>query len=67
MRIKRMLAREGLILLGFIIIGISGYLIINFRYDLIQIGNAGCLFLLIGYPIYLIIRFIVWAIKTLKR
>lgn len=67
MRIKKIIAREGLILLGFIVVGVSGYLIMNFRYDLIRLGEVGCLFLILGYPIYLIMRFILWAIRTLKR
>lgn len=67
MNIKKIIAREGLILLGFIIVGVSGYLIMNFRYDLIRVGKAGCFFLILGYPIYLIIRFILWAIKTLQK
>jgi hypothetical protein len=67
MQIKKIIAREGLILLGFIVVGVSGYLIINFRYDLIRVGEAGCLFLILGYPIYLIMRFILWAMKTVKK
>jgi len=65
MQIKKMIAREGLILLGFIVVGVSGYLILNYRYDLIRVGEAGLSFLILGYPTYLVLRFIFWAIKTL--
>lgn len=67
MQVKKIIAREGLILLGFIVVGVIGYLIINFRYDLIWAGNAGILFLILGYPVFLIAKFILWALKALKK
>ena len=56
-RIKRIIAREGLILLIIITTGII----------LVIINSVFGLYLVFGYPIYLLIRFIIWAIKTLKE
>ena len=30
------------------------------------LGNLGLLFIFIAYPLYLIVRFVLWAMKTLK-
>jgi len=92
---KRIIAREGLILLGFISLGIliwglGEYL--NYRYwhydvkkvfpnplsyeQEIGVGLAnpyyliiwiGNFFAFITYPAYLFIRFIVWAVRTLRQ
>jgi len=61
MNIKRIIAREGLVFIGIVGVG----LIIAFsKYDY---GGLGTALVYIGYPIYLLIRFIIWAIKTLKE
>lgn len=54
MDIKRIVAREGLIIIGFI-----GLFVLSFHFPALQ-GFA-----LLGYPLYLLIRFIGWALKTL--
>lgn len=86
MNVKKIIAREGLILLGFIcggavIIGLTKlsyhifYLLTKPRlYDNLlifepfnTIKNIGLLIVVFGYFAYLLIRFIIWAIKTLKQ
>ncbi len=79
---KKIIAREGLITIGILfIVGLSeiiGYLSlrsggINFWLLPDQPPNIAIwkhmngIFLICGYPAYLIIRFIIWAIKTLKQ
>jgi len=91
-KIKRIIAREGLIILSiislglllistpYIFLGIENFINIIFRPSsgrllgwvseplYIRIPrNIGILLLYLGYPFYLIIRFILWAIKTLKE
>jgi len=89
-KVVRIIAREWLILLGIIAVGI---LIILFGYStkfipvkltislfkdtdaailvkyalMVQILNFGRLVAVYGYPVYLLIRFIIWAIKTLRE
>lgn len=95
--IKKTIAREGLILLGIVIIGVmltwvndevdythiistwkgKIYLIPEryiFSIRLFEIGDIyfikygiGTFLLFLVYPIYLLIRFIIWAIKTLRE
>jgi len=60
-KIKRIIAREGLILLGFV--GVGFLLQFSNKPDL---SNIGIFLFLLGYPAYLLVRFIIWAIKTLK-
>jgi hypothetical protein len=92
--IKRVIAREGLIVLGIILIGIAIVLINNVRNDIFQrnyqlpllekpirvselptipsapyykqINNFGDLTLLFGYPFYILIRFVIWAVRTMR-
>lgn len=77
-KIRGIIAREGLIILGFII----GAYIINIIIALL-FGTPGSFvydgkifnafderyksLLILGYPLYLLIRFIIWAIKTLRE
>ena len=82
-KVKKIIAREGLIIIGFVFIFILFYwtgthtqiqweqyrkepkpnqLLISWAN-----GTLGYYVALIGYPIYLIVRFIIWAIRTLKQ
>jgi len=72
--IKKIIAREGRILLGIILISaiiIFTLLITEFAIVGEQIGQKivtfAFMFLFLGYPIYLLIRLIVWAIRTLRE
>ena len=68
---KKIIAREGLVLIGVIscaaILAITGswllYLGENIRNLFLDIAIG---VLLAAYPLYLIIRFIIWAVRTLK-
>lgn len=82
-KIKRIIAREGLILVCIVICGlvtiflgqlIHGYSIKGkevltteelFSRNLIE--KVGVYLLYLGYPIYLLIRFILWAVRTLRK
>ena len=85
-KIKKIIAKEGLILLGCILGGIAvmviGRLIYHVIYlftkpslydDLLifepfhSIKNLGLLIAIFGYPLYLFVKFVRWAIKTLKK
>jgi len=55
---KKIIAREGLILLGFLALYIIGISFGSWQF---------ILFAWIGYPVYLAIRFIFWAIRTLRK
>ena len=57
-KIKRIIAREGLILFGFIGIFFLGLFINN---------PAVWLFPSWGYPLYLLICFIIWAVRTFRE
>lgn len=65
-RLKKVVAREGLVFIGLfgMPFTIASILASNSKYDLAatRIG-----WLIITYPIYLVIRFILWAIKTLRE
>ena len=72
--IKKIIAREGLILLGFILLSvIITFVLLTTEFAVVgeQIGQKivtfAVILLLLGYPIYLLSRFIVWAIRTLKE
>lgn len=93
MNIKKIIAREGLILLGIVILGLVIYFIgrhlnniyliqhqeakfkvvQNMRYSLVgyapyvRIKSLGLNIAIFGYPIIALTRFILWAIKTLKK
>ena len=70
---KKILAREGIILLGIVLL--TAIIIFGLRtteYVIVgeqlgqQIVTFAFILMFLGYPIYLLIRFIIWAIKTLK-
>jgi len=86
-RIKRIIAREGLVLLGIILLGT---LILIFSKCLLNKNNIlfrflpldyyttevllakileviGISIIILGYPVYLLVRFVNWAIKTLNE
>lgn len=68
-KIKKMLAKEGLIILGFVVgcyfISVAlTMLTANYSVPIAEKYNFLFLF---SYSIFLIIRFIVWAIRTLKQ
>lgn len=79
-RLKRLIAREGLILLSLIIVGALWEVAsvawlnttrqpeshIRYLYDLPQIMEKSLLCLALGYPAYLIPRFVIWSIATLR-
>ena len=74
--IKKIIAREGLILLGIVTMALlfmfvlanipdsKGIVWDNYHDNMIMVGFA---FLYLGYPLYLLIRFILWAIRTLRE
>lgn len=89
-RIKKLMVKEGLVLLGFLLIGFAIFFLgragLWYKYSLpkVNTGNptwdAGLpicedrgikhlvvLLLLAGYPCYLLITFIIWAIKVLRQ
>jgi len=69
-KIKKIIAREGLVIIGFIVAMFILMFIftINPRF-LYGSGLPGVEYVIVlfGYPLYLIVRFIIWAIKTLKH
>ena len=93
MKIKKIIAREGLILLGIIILGLAVYfigrylnniyliqhqeakfkVIHNMKYSLVgytpylRIMSFGLNISIFGYPVIALTRFILWAIRSLKR
>ena len=93
MNTKKIVAREGLILLGIVIVGLVVYFIgrhlnnvyliqhqeakfkvvQNMKYSLvgytpyIRMMSFGFNIAIFGYPIIAFIRFILWAIRTLKE
>lgn len=93
MDIKKRIAKEGLILFGFVVLGLFVYFIgrnlnntymiqhpearskvINhMRYSLmgytpyLMVKNFGLGLAVFGYPLFVILRFILWAIRILKE
>ncbi|OGW78841.1 MAG: hypothetical protein A3I73_00875 [Omnitrophica bacterium RIFCSPLOWO2_02_FULL_45_16] len=79
MRSKKIIAREGLVFLGFLFLSIavgmffrdtryhdgSLRLITGYPYKVFSLKNM--LITFSGYTVYLSIRFIIWAVKTLKK
>lgn len=84
-KIKKIIAREGLILLGILLLGsiiiwiaellnyifnppatkdVLPRLVFEPFYQIIDIGKW---VRIIGYPVYLVIKFIIWAIRALKQ
>lgn len=70
-RIKKLIAREGFVLCCFVaslvITLIVANTIFTSKYWAESIGGFGFGLLVLGYPIYLLIRFILWAIKILRE
>jgi hypothetical protein len=89
MNIKKIIAREGLIILGILLPGIILLLIGNIlitqptqiQIDVTKLpdqptiytkigynlNKIGLLLLLFAYPLHWLIRFVIWAIKTLRQ
>ena len=91
MKIKKIIAKEGLIILGVVILGFVVYFIVRHLNNLYLIQHQGAKFKVIhniiysllgytpylkiisfglnlaifGYPIIGLIRFVLWAVKTL--
>jgi len=65
-KIKRIIAREGLILLGFAFLTMIGGVLASYAVNN-EVLFVFAILLFFSYPFYLIIRFILWAIKTLKE
>ncbi|MDD5546887.1 MAG: hypothetical protein PHO67_07055 [Candidatus Omnitrophica bacterium] len=65
MNIKKIVAREGLILIGIILAAfiMTAEVIPGSNANT---SNAGYMLFFFGYPIYLVFRFVIWAIRTLK-
>ena len=78
-KFKKVIAREGIIILVIFVLGVVFELVnifilnlrpnthIKYLYDITQMIAKGVTFLVIGYPLYLLSCFIIWAIKTLKQ
>jgi hypothetical protein len=80
---KKIIAREGWVLIGIGLLGIilcwsgakTGIRWENYTTNTLGSkfliywaeGTLGVLVLLFGYPTYLLIRFILWAVRTLKQ
>jgi hypothetical protein len=65
---KKIIVREGLIFLGFLILAILGMPIATI-FELMgsDLGEVvACLFMFWLYPLYWLIRFILWGIRKLK-
>jgi len=65
MNIKKFIAKEGLILLGFI--GVSCLIMLFGSNANEQIFLIGLGVTWIGYPLYWLVKFILWAVKILKE
>jgi uncharacterized membrane protein len=63
MDIKKIIAREGLIFVGFIALII---LVMTIFSDWANEHTGFQILAIFGYPIYLLIRFILWSVKTLE-
>ncbi|MBU0896204.1 MAG: hypothetical protein KJ569_06370 [Candidatus Omnitrophica bacterium] len=70
-KIKRIIAREGLIFIGIagisVVLFINGHGIENYGTWRREISDWAGPLIVFGYPIYLLIRFIIWAVRTLKE
>jgi len=71
--IKKIIAKEGLILLGIILISlVIIFTLLTTEFAVVgeQLGQRIVTFtfmlVLLGYPAYLLGRFVIWAIRTLK-
>jgi hypothetical protein len=59
-KIKRIIAREGLVIFGIIVFGVI------LEFCNIK-GGIGVVILFFGYPVYLLARFIIWAVRELRN
>ena len=87
-KIKKIIAREGLVVIGLILFGLvivginmmcnaifvkintgkptPSFIPDNYtNYDIIN--RFGFIVTIFGYPIYLVVKFIIWAVKVLKQ
>lgn len=62
---KKVIAREGLIIITVGIAGLIVFIVREATWSSYAIQDATAVWL--TYPCYLVIRFIVWAIKTLRK
>ena len=60
-KIKKTIAFEVLVIIGFLILFIIEMFVTQFSY------SNFTLFVYIGYPIYFLFRIIFWAVNTLKN
>jgi len=73
-KLKKIIAREGIIILSILLIGgvlvllpLFTWLFVGTIELLFQVvGGLGVAVLLFGYPAYLVLLFVFWAIKTLR-
>jgi hypothetical protein len=71
--IKKLIACEGLILLAYILIVLFARAIENSPMNMfaspeaLMFDKKVVLILYLTYPLYLLVRFIIWAIRTLKE
>lgn len=61
--IKRIIARDGLIILGIFFGGVFLYT----QIDNFTATSIGMFLMVLGVPVYLGARFIIWAVRTLKE
>lgn len=78
-KIKRIIAKEGLVIIRLMLIGGLIEILRAFLYNIRphtrfkylyvpdQIIVSGLITVVICYPVYLFIRFIIWAIRTLRE
>jgi hypothetical protein len=76
-KFKRFLIIEGLVLLFFILLGIASF-IVGFHFEnyyweppegihVTMIALTGLYCSIIGYPIYVVMRLLVWAVCMIRR
>lgn len=71
--IKRIIAREGFVLLGLIIIcvllfWITDWIAVHTHNNLLWLVSRNITIgIILGYPLYLLIRFAIWALRTLRE
>jgi len=62
--IKKIIAREGLILIGIVVIGLAA-LILGTRFQNEAVRMTSYFFIFFGYIVYRLICFVIWAFKIL--
>ena len=73
--VKKIIVREGLAVFKFIAVALIGVLLafgsrfiyMDIGYIIAVIGNILFWGAIFSYPVYLLIRFILWAIRTLRE